>query len=99
MQVLGHLGYRPVAVVRKHRRTYRLERQGLALLTCLDEVDRLGRFVELEVLAREDQSETAARVLAETAAALGLTQVEKRSYLEMVLEAQAVGAGSAEFNR
>jgi adenylate cyclase class 2 len=88
MQLLGHLGYRPVAVVRKHRRTYSFERQGFDLLACLDEVEGLGRFAEVEVLAPEDQAEAAARVLAETAADLGLTRVEKRSYLEMVLAAR-----------
>ena len=37
-RLLVSLGYRPVAVVRKRRRIYRLERQGFALEVCLDEV-------------------------------------------------------------
>src|SRR5262245_10021248 len=43
-QLLVHLGYRPVAVVRKRRRIFRLEREGFPLEVTLDEVDRLGRF-------------------------------------------------------
>ena len=42
MQLLAYLGYRAVAVVRKQRRMYHLERGGFAVVFCLDEVDRLG---------------------------------------------------------
>jgi adenylate cyclase class 2 len=87
MQLLAHLGYRPVAVVRKHRRTYHLERNGFALSVCLDEVERLGRFAEVEIVAPEDQADKASTVLADTAAALGLTDLERRSYLNLLLSA------------
>jgi adenylate cyclase class 2 len=87
IQLLTHLGYRPVAIVRKHRRLYHLEREGFALTVCLDEVERLGRFAEVEILAPEDQVEMARTVLAHTAAELGLTQLERRSYLGMLLAA------------
>jgi adenylate cyclase class 2 len=85
MQLLAHLGYRPVAVVRKHRRTYHLERGGFGLLVCLDEVEQLGRFAEVEVLAPEEQVDAARTVLADTAAALGLSELERRSYLSLLL--------------
>ncbi|HTU22651.1 MAG TPA: class IV adenylate cyclase [Gemmataceae bacterium] len=88
MQLLAHLGYRPVAVVRKHRRYYHLERGGFALSVCLDEVEQLGRFVEVEIVAPEEQAEAARSVLAESAAELGLTQLERRSYLNLLLSAQ-----------
>jgi adenylate cyclase, class 2 len=87
-QLLVHLGYRPVAVVRKHRRHYHLTRSGFALIVCLDEVEQLGRFVEVEIVAPEAQAEAARTVLAETSAALGLTQLERRSYLNLLLSAQ-----------
>jgi adenylate cyclase class 2 len=86
-QMLGHLGYRPVAVVRKHRRTYHLERGGFALQVCLDEVERLGRFAEVEIVAPEERMAEARAVLADTAAALGLTDLERRSYLNLLLTA------------
>ena len=85
-QLLVHLGYRAVAVVRKHRHHYHLERDGFALIVCLDEVEQLGRFAEVEIVAPEERREAAESVLADTAAALGLTNVERRSYLELVLQ-------------
>jgi adenylate cyclase class 2 len=85
VRLLTHLGYRPVAVVRKHRRTFHLEREGFAVLVCLDEVERLGRFAEVEIVAPEEQVDAARGVLADTAAALGLTELERRSYLNLLL--------------
>jgi adenylate cyclase class 2 len=84
-QLLTHLGYRPVAVVRKHRRGYRLRRGGFDLNVCLDEVDELGRFAEVEIVAPEEQLAAARAVLTETVAALGLTDLERRSYLGLLL--------------
>lgn len=90
MQLLAHLGYRAVAVVRKQRRLYHVERGGFALSICLDEVEKLGRFAEVEIIAPEEQVEAARSVLADTAAALGLTNLERRSYLNLILkEAEA----------
>jgi adenylate cyclase class 2 len=85
MQLLTHLSYRAVAVVRKHRRMYHLERGGFALVVCLDEVEKLGRFAEVEIVAAETQVNEARSVLAETAADLGLTNLERRSYLNLLL--------------
>jgi adenylate cyclase, class 2 len=88
MQLLAHLGYRAVAVVRKRRRTYHLERGGFALTVCLDEVEELGRFAEVEIVAPEEQVDAARSVIADTAAALGLTNLERRSYLNLLLAAR-----------
>ncbi len=88
MQLLAHLGYRAVAVVHKQRRTYHLERGGFAFVVCLDEVEKLGRFAEVEIVAPEEQVEAARSVLADTAAALGLTNLERRSYLNLLLAVQ-----------
>jgi adenylate cyclase class 2 len=87
IQLLTLLGYRSVAVVRKHRRMFHLERGGFALTICLDEVEQLGRFAEVEILAPEEQVETARIVLADVAGELGLTALERRSYLGMLLAA------------
>jgi adenylate cyclase class 2 len=83
--LLQQLGYRPVAVVRKRRRVFHWQRAGLALEVCLDEVDGLGRFAELEIQAPEEQLDAARTVLLQTAATLGLTESERRSYLELLL--------------
>jgi adenylate cyclase class 2 len=88
MRLLAHLGYRAVAVVRKLRRMYHLERGGFALAVCLDEVEKLGRFAEVEIVAPDEQVDAARSVLSDTAAALGLTNLERRSYLNLLLTAQ-----------
>jgi adenylate cyclase class 2 len=85
IRLLTHLGYRPVAVVRKERRSYRLQRHGYALEVCLDEVEGLGRFAEIEILAPEDQLDQANVALQEVVKDLGLGASERRSYLELLL--------------
>ena len=88
-RLLTHLGYRFVAIVRKRRRTAPLERDGFSFTICLDEVDGLGRFAEVEVLAPEDRSADAEQAVSRLAAELGLSDVERRSYLDLVLSANA----------
>ncbi|HLJ91888.1 MAG TPA: class IV adenylate cyclase [Gemmataceae bacterium] len=87
-QVLTHLGYRPVAVVQKRRRLYHLERNTFSLEVTLDEVQGVGPFVEIETQAPTERLDEARRVVQELATALGLTASERRSYLELLLEAQ-----------
>jgi len=86
LRLFVQLGYRPVAVVRKHRRACRLRRDGHDLEICLDDVDGVGRFAEVEVLAEEGGADAAREVLLKTAAELGLSKVEKRAYLTMWLQ-------------
>ena len=86
--LLGHLGYREVAVVRKQRRPFYLERDGMQVTVCLDAVDGGGRYAEVEVLAPEDGLEAARRVITELATTLGLFRVERRSYLGLFLAAK-----------
>jgi adenylate cyclase class 2 len=92
-RILVHLHFRPVAVVRKERRVFHLERNGFALEVCLDEVADLGRFVELEILAPESALEHARAVLMQLASVLGLGASERRSYLELLLAKRAGAAG------
>ena len=84
--LLEALGYRPTAVVRKRRAEHHLQRNGFEVGVCLDEVDNVGRFVEVEIVAPEDQKDSAQEVLLEVCRELGLAQFERRSYLEMLLE-------------
>jgi adenylate cyclase class 2 len=87
-RLLVALRYRPVATVRKKRQVYRLTRDGFPMEVCFDAVERVGEFVELEILAPEEQYEPAKAVLLRAAADLGLTEKETRSYLGMVLAAE-----------
>jgi adenylate cyclase class 2 len=87
-RVLTHLGYRPVAVVRKSRRVAEFGRDGFEMQLTLDEVDGVGRYAELEIVAPEDRAEAAKVTVQAVAAELGLTRSERRSYLQLLLESQ-----------
>jgi adenylate cyclase, class 2 len=85
-RLLMRLGYRPVAVVRKQRVIGHLQREGFDLEICLDTVDEVGRFVEVEIMAPAEKLEAARTVLLQIAGELGLKSQERRSYLEMLLK-------------
>jgi adenylate cyclase class 2 len=91
-RLLVALGFKPVITVRKKRRVYKFTRDGFEMEACFDTVEGVGEFVELEILAEESRYEAAKAVLLAAAAELGLTEAERRSYLGLVLEAQAGGA-------
>jgi adenylate cyclase class 2 len=80
------LGFRPVALVRKRRRVFALSRDGFDVEVCLDHVEEVGDFVELEIVAPPETLEAARTVLLQMANELGLEEKERRSYLEMLLE-------------
>ncbi len=81
------LGFRAVAVVRKRRSEYHLEHEGRPMVVALDLAEGVGTFAEVETLveAESDLPEGQKAVLA-LAGELGLSEVEPRSYLRMVLE-------------
>lgn len=85
-QLLQHLGYRFVALVEKQRTIYHLQRAGFDVEVCLDVVADLGQFVEVEIVAPEDQLEAGRATLQEIARELHLTCNERRAYLQMLLE-------------
>ena len=86
VRFLSALGYRPVAVVSKTRQVYKFERYGFKVEVCLDDVGAVGRYVEVEVMAEPDKMEAAKAAVQQTAADLGLTDHERRSYLRLLLE-------------
>jgi adenylate cyclase class 2 len=85
VKLLAFLGYRPVAVVSKTREIHKLVRSNFPIEVCLDDVGTVGKFVELEIQADEARWEEARNVLLATATELGLTEQERRSYLEMLI--------------
>lgn len=84
-RLVQHLGYRPSAIVTKRRTIYDFSRDGFKMEACLDEVESLGRFVEIEIMCEPEQKQRAQELLIQVAGELGLTAREPRSYLEMVL--------------
>lgn len=91
-QLLEALGFRPRAEVRKRRSQGELAHAGRTVVVSLDEVEGLGLFVELETLANETELTVARDTILDLAQQLGLTQPERRSYLQM-LDARLLAAG------
>jgi adenylate cyclase class 2 len=86
VQLLHHLGYRPVGVVHKTRRVFQINKEGFDLQVSLDEVKDVGRFAELEILVPDDRRDDARQVVQRVAGELDLTTSERRSYLELLLQ-------------
>jgi adenylate cyclase class 2 len=80
------LGYRPTAQVRKLRQPYDLQVDGFAAEICFDQVDEVGHFVEVEIIAPPEQLDAARQAVQALAQRLGLEPSERRSYLQMLLE-------------
>jgi adenylate cyclase class 2 len=80
--LLERLGFRPVAEVRKTRRTYQVGKVEVAL----DRVAGLGGFVELEV--QDSPLEEGREMLFDLLKKLDLERTERRSYLELLLDAR-----------
>jgi adenylate cyclase class 2 len=85
---LQHLGFRAVAKVSKQRSLYSFHYQSHDFEICLDRVDRVGTFVELETVTDEVGLDAARAAVLALADSLGLHQSERRSYLEMWLSQQ-----------
>ena len=90
------LGFRPVASIRKTRLTFHLSDLPYPIEVVLDRVDGLGDFAEIEIVAASESELPAAQAaVLGVADRLGLTEVEPRSYLRMVLEARVQEPGSS----
>jgi adenylate cyclase, class 2 len=85
-RLLQHLGYRSVASVRKKRRVYDLKRDGFEVHISLDDVDQVGAYAEVEIVAEERDADTARAAVLALAAELGLSNPERRSYLQLLLD-------------
>jgi adenylate cyclase class 2 len=83
--LLEALGFRAVAEVRKQRRITHLDWQSFPVEVALDDVEGVGRFIELEVAAEPAAADAARAALASLAEHLGLHANERRSYLELLL--------------
>ena len=69
----------------KLRRKVQVEWQSRRVEISLDDVERLGTFVELELVVQSEGIEAAKTCIASLARALELEASERRSYLELLL--------------
>ena len=89
LAMLQSLGYKRVAMVKKRRQFFTGVWQGGNVTVCFDTVIGLGSYIELEQVVDEAEADQVAPRLHDLAANLGLTEVEPKSYLRLVLEAAA----------
>jgi adenylate cyclase class 2 len=80
------LGFRPTARVAKRRIVHHLQHQSYAVEVCLDDVEKVGQFVEIEILTKASQLDQARAAVLDLAGQLGLSGSERRSYLQLLLE-------------
>ena len=85
-EMLSLLGFREVQTVTKTRTCVTLPFEDREIEVALDEVDGLGRFVELESVTDEDGKDAARDCLLRLSNELSLSNSTQRSYLEMLLE-------------
>ncbi|PHS07128.1 MAG: adenylyl cyclase CyaB [Blastopirellula sp.] len=85
MEMIETLGFTQVAEVTKIRRKADLMFEGSSVEVALDEVDGLGSFIELEIIASESTMDLAKQSILKLAKQLGLSQSQRLSYLELVL--------------
>ena len=84
--LLNVLGFREVRTVAKTRIPYGIRWEDRRVELVLDDVEGLGTFVEIELLADEEGRDAARDSILRLAAHLGLDNSERRSYLCLLLE-------------
>lgn len=84
-ELLLALSFRPVSQVTKQRQRWGYSFAGRDVQVLLDDVEGVGPYVELEIMADESQLDDARNTLAALAGELGLSRDERRSYLELKL--------------
>jgi adenylate cyclase class 2 len=94
-ELLTALGFAVVAEVAKRRQIMRVEGPPFGVEVALDKINGLGSFVELEVAAEMADLDAARDQIAQLAIELGLTDNERRSYLELLLAAGSEPSASA----
>lgn len=84
-ELLVLLGFTLVGAVRKERRTASTSKGDQHIEIAIDHVDGLGWFAEIELIAKLGDLDAAQATVLDLAKTLGLTEIERRSYLEMLL--------------
>ncbi|ASJ14348.1 class IV adenylate cyclase [Thermococcus radiotolerans] len=83
-EILRNLGFEEVLTIEKTREKYYVDK---GIIIDLDEVNGLGKFIEIEALAEgEEVVEETVKILREILESLGVERFERRSYLELMLE-------------
>jgi adenylate cyclase class 2 len=87
--LLEALSFQPVAQVSKLRTTARVKWKDRTVTVCLDEVEEVGDFVEIELVVGKRELADAKAVVLSLASDLGLSSDVRSSYLEMLLDSRS----------
>ncbi len=86
LKIWGHLGFEVALAVPKSREVYRFEYCTRNLTITLDQVETLGYFAEIErIVLDSSEIELAQQDIQEVGKMLHLSEIERRSYLGMLL--------------
>jgi adenylate cyclase class 2 len=86
LRIWQHLGFEVVARVSKNRSVYKISTHQRELTITMDRVEGVGEYAEIErVVEHASAIEDAKNDILELASKLGLGQMEKRSYLSLLL--------------
>lgn len=85
-EILRNLSFRETGTVDKTRHFYHLTWHELDVEVCIDAVEGLGSFIELETVTDETGLDAARASLLQLADELGLANSERRSYLVLLME-------------
>ncbi|ASJ16150.1 adenylate cyclase [Thermococcus chitonophagus] len=87
-QLLEALGFKEVLTIVKTREKYYVDK---GITITLDDVEGLGKFIEIETLVKEkDEIPGAVERLERILKELGVERFERKSYLELLLEASQI---------
>jgi adenylate cyclase class 2 len=82
--ILHALGFRSAGIVCKKRESFDVPFDGHVISVSIDEVSGLPCYAELEIAGEESARDAATKAILGLAESLGLTQNERRSYLELL---------------
>lgn len=87
-EVLTILGFQSVAVVCKLRKQFELVKDGHRFEIAFDQVNDVGTFLEVELLAEQEGLEVAQQALKSLCDEIGLSEssIERKSYLGLLLD-------------
>ncbi|USG99990.1 class IV adenylate cyclase [Thermococcus argininiproducens] len=92
IELLHALGFKEVLTVKKTREKYYIEK---GVTITLDEIEGLGKFVEIEKLAKDEKEvEKEVKRLLSILKSLGIERFERKSYLELLMEKLNLSEGS-----
>lgn len=85
-ELLVSLGFEPVTTVKKIRHSLLLMREGREVTIAMDDVEDVGSYVEIEVIALGESEVASSRdTVCKLATELNLVEPESRSYLSLLL--------------